>query len=55
MNKKLKIGGIIPALVTPMNDDESLNEKGLKAIIDHVIRAECMEYLSVEVRASLFH
>ena len=38
MNKKLKIGGIIPALVTPMNDDESLNEKGLKAIIDHVIK-----------------
>jgi len=34
----LKIGGIIPALVTPMNDDESLNEKGLKAIIDHVIK-----------------
>ncbi len=38
MDKKLNIKGIIPALVTPMNDDESLNEKGLKLIIDYVIR-----------------
>jgi 4-hydroxy-tetrahydrodipicolinate synthase len=38
MNKKLKIEGIIPALVTPMNDDESVSEKGLRTIIDHVIK-----------------
>lgn len=38
MNKNLKIGGIIPALVTPMNDDESVSKKGLQTIIDHVIK-----------------
>jgi 4-hydroxy-tetrahydrodipicolinate synthase len=36
--KKLKVEGIIPALVTPMNDDESINESGLRTIIDHVIK-----------------
>lgn len=37
MNKKIKIEGIIPALVTPMNDDESINEDGLRRIIEYVI------------------
>ena len=32
-----KIEGIIPALITPMNDDETVNEKGLHVVIDHVI------------------
>ena len=36
--KKLKIEGIIPALATPMNDDESLNENGLRTIIEYVIK-----------------
>ena len=35
--KQLKVKGIIPALATPMNDDESINEKGLKEIINFVI------------------
>lgn len=35
--KSLKIEGIIPALITPFNDDETLNEKGLRKVIDHVI------------------
>jgi 4-hydroxy-tetrahydrodipicolinate synthase len=35
--KQLKVEGIIPALATPMNDDESINEKGLKEIINFVI------------------
>ncbi len=39
MNKKsFKAEGIIPALATPMNDDESINEKGLKELIDFVIK-----------------
>jgi 4-hydroxy-tetrahydrodipicolinate synthase len=29
--------GIIPALVTPFNADESLDEPGLRAVVDHVI------------------
>ncbi|MGQ9609834.1 MAG: 4-hydroxy-tetrahydrodipicolinate synthase [bacterium] len=37
MNKKIKVEGIIPALVTPMNDDESINEDGLRKIIEYVI------------------
>ena len=37
MSNKLKIEGIIPAMVTPMNQDETVNEEGLKKIIDHVI------------------
>ena len=35
--KQLKVEGIIPALATPMNDDESINENGLKEIINFVI------------------
>lgn len=35
--KPLKIEGIIPALVTPMNSDESINERGLHTIINFVI------------------
>jgi 4-hydroxy-tetrahydrodipicolinate synthase len=35
--QQLKVEGIIPALATPMNDDESINEKGLKEIINFVI------------------
>ena len=35
--KQLKVEGIIPALATPMNDNESINEKGLKEIINFVI------------------
>ncbi len=31
------IKGVIPALITPMNDDESLNREGLKTLIDGVI------------------
>ena len=30
-------GGIIPPLVTPMLDDDSLDQEGLKKLIDHVI------------------
>ena len=33
----LKVEGIIPALVTPMNEDETVNEAGLRTVIDHVI------------------
>lgn len=29
--------GIIPALVTPMKDDESIDEKGLRAVVNHVL------------------
>ncbi|HIE29246.1 TPA: 4-hydroxy-tetrahydrodipicolinate synthase [Candidatus Poribacteria bacterium] len=29
--------GIIPALVTPLKDDESIDEKGLRAVVNHVI------------------
>ena len=32
--KKLKVEGIIPALATPMNDDESLNENGIGSEIE---------------------
>ncbi len=38
INKKIKIEGIIPALVTPMNEDESINEDGLRKIIEYVIK-----------------
>ncbi len=37
MNKKINIEGIIPALVTPMNDDESINEDGLRKVVEYVI------------------
>ena len=33
------IKGVIPALVTPMNDDESLSREGMQKLIDGVIRA----------------
>jgi len=33
------IRGVIPALVTPMNDDESLSRDGMKRLIDGVIEA----------------
>jgi len=33
----LKIEGIIPALITPMNEDETVNMEGLRTVIDHVI------------------
>ena len=33
------IKGVIPALITPMNDDESLSREGLKTLIDGVIDA----------------
>jgi len=33
----LEIEGIIPALITPMNENESISEEGLRAVIDHVI------------------
>ena len=29
--------GIIPALVTPMKDDESIDEQGLRAVVNHVL------------------
>ena len=35
--RSLRIEGIIPALITPMNEDETVNEEGLRAVIDHVI------------------
>lgn len=35
--KSLKVGGIIPALITPMNEDESVSEDGLHKIIEYVI------------------
>lgn len=35
--KALKIGGIIPALITPMKADESVSEDGLRIVIDYVI------------------
>ncbi|MBD3183891.1 4-hydroxy-tetrahydrodipicolinate synthase [Candidatus Poribacteria bacterium] len=37
MSEKIEVKGIYPALVTPMNSDESINEEGLKKIIEHVI------------------
>lgn len=37
MSNGLKIEGIIPALITPMNDDETVSEEGLKTVIEHVI------------------
>ncbi len=37
-HESLKVEGIIPALVTPMNEDESLSEEGLRAVIEHVIK-----------------
>jgi len=36
-NESLKVQGIIPALVTPMNEDGTVSEKGLRVVIDHVI------------------
>jgi 4-hydroxy-tetrahydrodipicolinate synthase len=33
----LKVEGVIPALITPMNDDETVSEEGLRTVIDHVI------------------
>jgi 4-hydroxy-tetrahydrodipicolinate synthase len=36
-SKPLKVEGIIPALITPMNQDETMSEKGLRAVIEHVI------------------
>ena len=39
MKKTDFICGIVPALVTPMTEDEQLDEKGLERLIDHVIRA----------------
>lgn len=36
-HEPLKIEGIIPALITPMNEDETISEEGLRAVIDHVI------------------
>jgi len=35
--KSLDIAGIIPALITPMNKDETISEEGLRVVIDHVI------------------
>jgi 4-hydroxy-tetrahydrodipicolinate synthase len=35
--KPLKIAGIVPAMITPMNEDETVSEEGLRIIIDHVI------------------
>lgn len=36
-HKSLKVRGIIPALITPMNEDETVSEEGLRSIIDYVI------------------
>jgi 4-hydroxy-tetrahydrodipicolinate synthase len=36
-NESLKVQGIIPALITPMNEDGTVSEEGLQAVIDHVI------------------
>ena len=33
------IRGIIPAMITPMTEDEELDEKGFKTIIDGLITA----------------
>ena len=33
----MKVEGIIPALITPMNEDETVSEGGLRTIVDHVI------------------
>lgn len=30
--------GVIPALVTPFNKDESINEKGMRSLVDHLIK-----------------
>jgi 4-hydroxy-tetrahydrodipicolinate synthase len=35
--ESLKVEGIIPALITPMNEDETVSEEGLRTVIDHVI------------------
>ncbi len=35
--KPLRVEGIVPALITPMNQDETISEKGLRAVIEHVI------------------
>ncbi|MBT3342454.1 MAG: 4-hydroxy-tetrahydrodipicolinate synthase [Gemmatimonadetes bacterium] len=39
MNGSDHIGGIIPAVVTPMQEDGSLDEAGLRRLIDHLIDA----------------
>jgi len=31
------IKGVIPALITPFNEDESINEKGMRQLVDHLI------------------
>jgi 4-hydroxy-tetrahydrodipicolinate synthase len=36
-SKPLKVEGIVPALITPMNEDETISEEGLRAVIEHVI------------------
>jgi 4-hydroxy-tetrahydrodipicolinate synthase len=36
-HKALKVEGIIPALITPMNEDETVSGEALYAVIDHVI------------------
>ncbi len=36
-SKPLKVEGIVPALITPMNQDETISEKGLRAVVEHVI------------------
>lgn len=36
-NRSLKVQGIIPALITPMHEDETVSEVGLRSVIDHVI------------------
>ena len=33
------IRGIIPAVITPMTEDEELDEKGLEKLLDHLIGA----------------
>lgn len=36
-SEPLKVEGIVPALITPMNEDETISQKGLRAVIEHVI------------------
>jgi 4-hydroxy-tetrahydrodipicolinate synthase len=36
-SEPLKVEGIVPALITPMNEDETISEKGLRAVIEYVI------------------
>ncbi len=38
MTKISEINGVIPALITPFSKNESINENGLKSLVEHSIK-----------------